>query len=160
MVTTLHTYNTNPVPVNVVIKTITLHHTPFPIHSPNFQTPQWLKYTPHITICPLYYHGNIQIAYLSFSSFPPPPPVTPPSSSSPSSAFAFPPSPLTYNAQFNAWHDKSIPSFLTFSVCLLMVGSEGVWGSNFQLFRGPQNWVVGHFQAEGVVWPKFLLEVV
>ena len=66
-----------PSPVNVVIKTITLHHTTIPIHSPNFQTPQWLKHTPHIATCPLYHHGNIQIAYLSFSSFPPPPPVTP-----------------------------------------------------------------------------------
>jgi len=25
--------------------------------------------------------------------------------------------------------------------------------------RGPQNWVLGHFQAEAV-WPKFLLKVV
>ena len=36
-------------------------------------------------------------------------------------------------------------SFLTCSVCLLMMGSECVWalgeGSNFQLVRGPQNWV-------------------
>ena len=50
---------------------------------------------------------------------------------------------LTHNTEFNACHDKSIRSFLTCSVCLLMVGSECVWGlgegSNFQLIRGPQN---------------------
>ena len=44
---------------------------------------------------------------------------------------------LTYTDEFNACHDKSIPSFLTCSVCLLVVGSECVWGlgegSNFQL---------------------------
>ena len=43
---------------------------------------------------------------------------------------------LTCNTDFNACH-KSIRSFLTCSVCLLMVGSECVWGlgegSNFQL---------------------------
>jgi len=36
---------------------------------------------------------------------------------------------LTYNTEFNACHDKSIRSFLTCSVCLLMVGSECVWGA-------------------------------
>ena len=50
---------------------------------------------------------------------------------------------LTYTNEFNACHDKSIRSFLTCSVCLLMVGSECVGGlgegSNFQLVRGPQN---------------------
>ena len=50
---------------------------------------------------------------------------------------------LTYNTELNACHDKSICSFLTCSVCLLMVGSECVWGLgeglNFQLVRGPQN---------------------
>ena len=39
-------------------------------------------------------------------------------------------------------------------------GSERVWGlgkgSNFQFVRGPQNWILGHFQAEGAVWPNFL----
>ena len=40
---------------------------------------------------------------------------------------------LTRIVQFNACHDKSIHSFLTCSVCLLMMGSEFVWGSNFQL---------------------------
>jgi len=44
---------------------------------------------------------------------------------------------LTYNTEFNACHDECIPSFLTCSVCLLMMGSEYVWGlgegSNFQL---------------------------
>ena len=49
---------------------------------------------------------------------------------------------MTYNTEFNACHDKSIRSFLTCSVCLLMMGSECVWGlgegSNFQLVRGPQ----------------------
>ena len=49
---------------------------------------------------------------------------------------------LTYN-RVNACHDKSIGSFLTCFVCLLMMGSECVWafgeGSNFQLVRGPQN---------------------
>ena len=33
-------------------------------------------------------------------------------------------------------------------------------GSNFQLVRGPQNCVLGHFQAEGTVSPKLLLKVV
>ena len=50
---------------------------------------------------------------------------------------------LTYTNEFNACRDKSIRRFLTCSVCLLMVGSECVWGlgegSNFQLVRGPQN---------------------
>ena len=32
--------------------------------------------------------------------------------------------------------------------------------SNFQLVRGPQNCVLEHFQAEGVVYPKPLLKVV
>ena len=45
--------------------------------------------------------------------------------------------------EFNACHDKSMRSFLTCSVYLLMMGSECVWsfgeGSNFQLVRGPQN---------------------
>ena len=45
--------------------------------------------------------------------------------------------------EFNAYHDKSIHSFLTCSLCLLTMGSECVWafgeGSNFQLVRGPQN---------------------
>ena len=49
---------------------------------------------------------------------------------------------LTCNTEFNACHDKSIRSFLTPPVCLLMMGSECVWGlgegSNFQLVRGPQ----------------------
>ena len=39
-------------------------------------------------------------------------------------------------------HDNSICSFLTCSVCLLMMGSEYEWafgeGSNSQLVRGPQ----------------------
>ena len=51
-------------------------------------------------------------------------------------------------------------SFLTCSVSLLMMRSECVWafgeGSNFQSVRGPQNWVLRHFQAEGAVWPKKL----
>jgi len=38
---------------------------------------------------------------------------------------------------------EAICSFLTCSLCLLMMGSECVWalgeGSNFQLVRGPQN---------------------
>ena len=33
-------------------------------------------------------------------------------------------------------------------------------GSNFQLVRGPQNCVLGHFQAEGTVTPQLLLKVV
>jgi len=45
--------------------------------------------------------------------------------------------------EFNACHNKSIRSFLTCSVCLLIMGSECMWafgeGSNFQLVRGPQN---------------------
>ena len=49
---------------------------------------------------------------------------------------------LTNSTEFIACHDKSIRNFLTCSVCLLMVGSECVWGlgedSNFQLVRGPQ----------------------
>ena len=36
---------------------------------------------------------------------------------------------LTYNTEFNAGHDKSIRSFMTCSVCLLMVGSVCVWAS-------------------------------
>ena len=42
-----------------------------------------------------------------------------------------------YRSYFNACHDKSIRSFLTCSMCLLMMRSECVWafgeGSNFQL---------------------------
>ena len=53
--------------------------------------------------------------------------------------------------------------FLTCSV-LLMMRSEFVWafgeGSNFQLVREPQNWILRHFQAEGAVWAKLLLRVV
>ena len=46
----------------------------------------------------------------------------------------------------------------------LLMTSECVWAlgedSNFQLVRGPWNWVLRHFQAEGAVWPKLLLKVV
>ena len=39
--------------------------------------------------------------------------------------------------EFNASHDKSMSSFLTCSVCLLVMGSECVWafgeGLNYQL---------------------------
>ena len=56
---------------------------------------------------------------------------------------------FTCSTEFNACHDKSMGSFLTCSVCLLMMGSECVWGlvegSNFQLVRGP---LLRHFQAE------------
>ena len=62
---------------------------------------------------------------------------------------------LTFSPEFNACHDKSMHSFLTYSVGLLMMGSEWVGalgeGSNFQLVRGPQNWVLRHLQAEGAV---------
>jgi len=56
------------------------------------------------------------------------------------------------------WMSRKIHRILTCSVCLLMMQSECVWalgdGSNFQLVRGPQNWVLGPFQTEGAVWPK------
>ena len=69
---------------------------------------------------------------------------------------------FTYNTEFNACHDKSIHSFLTCSGVFWWWG-QSVWrpwrGLKFSV-RGPQNWVLGHFQAEGAVWPKFLLEVV
>ena len=32
-------------------------------------------------------------------------------------------------------------------------------GSKFQLVWGPQNWVSGHFQAEGAVWPNVFLKL-
>ena len=58
---------------------------------------------------------------------------------------------------------KSISSFLTCSVHLLLMISECVGDlgeiSNFQLVRGPQNWVLWHFQAEEV-WAKLLMKVV
>jgi len=57
---------------------------------------------------------------------------------------------LTFSPEFNA---ESIRSFLTCSLCLLMMGSECVWAlgedSNFELVRGPWNWILRHFQAEG-----------
>jgi len=67
---------------------------------------------------------------------------------------------LTFSPEFNA---ESTHIFLTCSLCLLMT-SECVWAlgedSNFQLVRGPWNWVLRHFQAERAVWPKLLLKVV
>jgi len=54
--------------------------------------------------------------------------------------------------------------FLTSSMYSLMMGSECVQaigeGSNFQLVRGPQKTVSGHFQAEAAASPKLLLKVV
>jgi len=52
--------------------------------------------------------------------------------------------------EVNACHDKSI-QFLTYSVCLLTMGSECLWalrdGSNFQLIRGPQKLSFGAFSS-------------
>jgi len=49
---------------------------------------------------------------------------------------------LTCSREVSAYHDKSTCSFLTYSVCLLMMESEWVWGfgegSKFQSARGPQ----------------------
>jgi len=59
--------------------------------------------------------------------------------------------------EFNACHDKSTHSFLTCSLCLLILvlGSDvcvGLWrGFSFQLVRGSQNSVLRHFKAEGAV---------
>ena len=59
---------------------------------------------------------------------------------------------LTCSIEFNACHDESMHSFLTSSVCSLMMGSERVWalgeGSNLQL---EDIRVLRHFQAEGAV---------
>ena len=44
-------------------------------------------------------------------------------------------------------------------MCLLMMGSECGEDSTFYLVRGPENLVLGYFQADGAVSPKLLLKV-
>ena len=105
-----------------------------------------------------------KISKFSWGAMPPDPPTAHSYWPKGPQLYNLPRASWTLVAALMSWYIKSIRSFLTCSVCLLMVGSECVWGlgegSNFQLVRGPQNWVLGHFQAEGVVWPKFLLKVV